>query len=81
MLTLLKKLLNNKNQRDITSIQETNRLSACILLLEAAHIDDECTDELSPGVATPPTGSKPVSPRRTHGRPRRGRRLVNPFSP
>jgi uncharacterized tellurite resistance protein B-like protein len=48
MLSLIKKIISatpGKTETPYTSKEEQNHLAACVLLLEAAHIDDECTTE------------------------------------
>jgi uncharacterized tellurite resistance protein B-like protein len=47
MLALIKKILNNttgQKPKDTVSAQDA-QIALCVLLLEAAHIDGECSDE------------------------------------
>jgi len=56
MLSLIKKILSatpGTADAAATSPEEQTRLAACVLLLEAAHIDDECTaEEMQKVIAT-----------------------------
>jgi uncharacterized tellurite resistance protein B-like protein len=47
MLGLIKKILNNttgQKPKDIVSAEDA-QIALCVLLLEAAHVDGECSDE------------------------------------
>ena len=56
MLSLIKKIITAHPDKPETapgSVEEQNRLAACVLLLEAAHSDDKCTaEELDHVIAT-----------------------------
>lgn len=48
MFDLIRKIIEKKETPNSTAQvdgAEKTRIAACVLLLEAAHIDDECTDE------------------------------------
>ncbi len=49
MFDLVKNILTKKNdsnaQANVKSDQDRTRIAAAVLLLEAAHIDDECTED------------------------------------
>jgi uncharacterized tellurite resistance protein B-like protein len=47
MISIIKKIITATpgTPDTTTSPDERNRLAACVLLLEAAHIDDDCTSE------------------------------------
>lgn len=47
MLTQIRKIFQNVNNQPSSNIDivQKKRIAACVLLLEAAHADDECTPE------------------------------------
>lgn len=47
MITLIRKIFQGGRERQLSGVdgEQRKRIAACVLLLEAAHVDDECTPE------------------------------------
>ena len=45
MIGIIKKILGDEPQKEVTVSQDDTHIALCVLMIEAAHVDGECSDD------------------------------------